>query len=191
VGSRISRETAEAVGGLFRVEAAGLFGYARTLPNVSRADAEDLVQVTFQTAAMEWERQLCCLDPESRRRWLYRVLRNKAIDQWRTGGSRLVLSEQVESMSGPRQETCRNALASIVVERCWDRIAKMPAARQRVAFLRWGEEWSSAEVAELLGVSQSTVRAHLKLARDELAEEIGPDVPFADSGEDSGEGVAW
>jgi RNA polymerase sigma-70 factor (ECF subfamily) len=67
----------------------------------------------------------------------------------------------------------------------------MPAARQRVAFLRWGEEWSSAEVAELLGVSQSTVRAHLKLARDELAEEIGPDVPFADSGEDPGEGVAW
>jgi DNA-directed RNA polymerase specialized sigma24 family protein len=117
MGSRISRETAEAVGGLFRAEAAGLSGYARTLPNVSRSDAEDLVQVTFQTAAIEWERRLYSLDPESRRRWLYRVLRNKAIDQWRTCGSRLLPSELVESTPGLRQETCRSALSSIVLRR--------------------------------------------------------------------------
>lgn len=66
----------------------------------------------------------------------------------------------------------------------------MPKARQRVAFLKWGEEWSSAEIAELLGITQSTVRAHLKLARDELAEEMGSQIPFADSGDDTDEGVA-
>jgi RNA polymerase sigma-70 factor, ECF subfamily len=190
VGSRISPETAEAVARLFRAEAAGLFGYARTLPNLSRPDAEDMVQATFQAAAMEWERLLCFLDPESRRKWLYRVLRNKAIDQWRVCGSRLAPSEQLEATPGPQQETYRNAMSSILLQRCWDRIAKMPRARQRVAFLRWGEEWSSAEIAELLAITQSTVRVHLKLARDELAEEIGPDMPFADFGDDAGEGVA-
>jgi DNA-directed RNA polymerase specialized sigma24 family protein len=67
----------------------------------------------------------------------------------------------------------------------------MPPMRQRVAFLRWGEEWTCAEIAEWLGISSSTVRAHLKHARDELAVVIGPDVPFAESGDDSGEGVTW
>lgn len=60
----------------------------------------------------------------------------------------------------------------------------MPQVRQRVAFLKWGEEWSSAEIADLLGISQSTVRAHLKLARDELAEELGSEVSITDTGDD-------
>lgn len=66
----------------------------------------------------------------------------------------------------------------------------MPPARQKVAFLRWGLEWTSAEVAEWLGIDSSTVRRHLKLARDQMAAEIGPDVPFAED-DDSGEGVTW
>lgn len=191
MGGRISAETAEAVAGVFRAEAAGLFGYACTLPNVGRTDAEDLVQMTFQAAVMEWERTLCGLDQESCRKWLYRVLRNKAVDQWRTDGSRRPPAELPESTPGSDKGTYRSALSAIVLRRCWERIAKMPEARQRVAFLRWGEEWTSAEIADLLGISQSTVRVHLKLARDELAEEIGPEVPFADSGDDAGEGVAW
>ena len=44
MGKRISPETAKAVNELFRAEAAGLLRYACTLPNVSRSDAEDLVQ---------------------------------------------------------------------------------------------------------------------------------------------------
>jgi DNA-directed RNA polymerase specialized sigma24 family protein len=76
----ISDEAADAVELLFMTEAAGLFRYAWTLPGASHSDAEDLVQVTFYAAAAQWERLLSQLDDESRRRWLYRVLRNKAID---------------------------------------------------------------------------------------------------------------
>lgn len=57
MSDRISPEAADGVKGLFPTEAAGLFGYALTLPGVSRPDAEDLVQVTFQAAAVEWERR--------------------------------------------------------------------------------------------------------------------------------------
>jgi RNA polymerase sigma factor (sigma-70 family) len=191
VGGRISAETAAAVAEFFRAESRGLFGFACTLPNVGRFSAEDLVQMTFQVAAVEWEQTLCRLDQETRRRWLYGVLRNKAIDQWRTVGSRWVLTELAENRPVPLQGTYHRALSSIVARRCWARIAKMPEVRQRVACLRWGEEWSSGEIAELLGISQSTVRAHLKAARDELAAEIGPEVPIADSGDDTDGGVAW
>jgi transposase len=76
-------------------------------------------------------------------------------------------------------------------QRCWERFARMLEARQRAAFLKRIEGWSSAEIAELLGISQSTVRAHLKLARDEQAEEVGPQVTLTGPGEDMGEGVSW
>lgn len=180
MGDRISPEAAEAVALLFREEAAGLFRYACTLPGVHRADADDLVQATFQAAAVNWAQGLCSLSHEQRRGWLYRVLHNKAIDQWRTCGSRQVPSEQVEETTKPRQDTYLHAMWSIVLERCWDRISRMPEARQRVAFLKWRMDWSTAEIADLLGISKSTVRAHVKDARDALAEEIGPDVHFDD-----------
>lgn len=187
----ISGEAAAAVERLFLAEADGLFGYACTLPGVSRSDAEDLVQVTFYAAAVEWDRRLRPADEESRRRWLYRVLRNKAIDQWRaTTASRRVSPETVEAMPLAYQETHDEALYSITLERCWDRITKMPEIRQRVAFLKWGEDWSSADIAAQLGITQSTVRAHLKRARDELAQEIGPEALFAEPADGKDEGVA-
>jgi RNA polymerase sigma-70 factor (ECF subfamily) len=190
VGRRISAETAKAVAALFESEASALFGYACTLPGVSRSDAEDLVQVTFQEVVINWEWSLCGLDQESLRRWLYRVLRNKTIDQWRKYGSRQVPLDRPESASGPLEETYRDALCSITLQRCWDTISTMPETRQRVAFLKWGEDWSTAEIAEFLGISRSTVRVHLKQARDQLAVAIGPDAPFAYSGESTGEGAA-
>jgi RNA polymerase sigma-70 factor (ECF subfamily) len=69
-------------------------------------------------------------------------------------------------------------------------IRMMPESRQRIAFLKWGEDWSSAEIAKLMGISQSTVRAHLKLARDELRVAIGSQILFDDSDDDTDEGVA-
>jgi RNA polymerase sigma-70 factor (ECF subfamily) len=189
VDDPIPAEAADAVEVLFRAEAARLFRYACTLPGVSPSDADDLLQVTFYAAAVEWERRLSILDEESRRRWLYRVLRNKAIDQWRAGESRRLSPEPVETLPVTVQETHHEALCSIVLRRCWDRIARMPTIRQRVAFLKWGEDWSTADIADLLGITTSTVRAHLKLARDELAAEIGPEVPFT-SGADTDEEAA-
>jgi RNA polymerase sigma factor (sigma-70 family) len=188
LGSRISPETAEAVAQLFREEAVGLFGYARVLLGSCRSYAEDLVQMTFHAAAVEWECRLASLDRETRRRWLYRVLRNKAIDHLRTCGSREVPLEGTGSPIGlPDDDTFLRAMSAVLLQRCWDRIAKMPEARQRVAFLKWGKGWSSDERAEFLKIAQSTVRAHLKLARDELIEEIGPQVVVVDPDDHTGE----
>jgi RNA polymerase sigma-70 factor, ECF subfamily len=162
--------------------------YACTLPGVSRQDAEDLVQVTFYSALMNWERGLCSLDQESLRRWLYRVLHRRAIDEWRTYGARHMPSDRMEVLPNPCQDTYLSAVWSIVLEHCWERIARMPEARQRVAFLRWRMDWTPAEIADWLGISPSTVRVHLMEARDALTEDIGPEFPLDGSDDDSGEG---
>lgn len=115
---RIPPEVWDEVGGLYRAEAARLLGYACTVPGVSRSDADDLVQMTFQDAAIAWERQLSLLDHEARRRWLFRVLRNKAIDQWRAFGSRLVLSDRVDDLTGCREDPYSRAADSAVLRSC-------------------------------------------------------------------------
>jgi RNA polymerase sigma-70 factor, ECF subfamily len=190
VARRISAEAAKEVAALFEAEASSLFGYACTLPGVSRADAEDMVQVTFHEAATRWEDLLFALDQESLRKWLYRVLRYKTIDQWRKYGSRQVPLEQFDSCAGSAEKTYNKALSSITLGQCWEKIATMPETRQRVAFLTWSMDWSSAEIAEYLGIKPSTVRVHLKRARDELAAVIGSDASFVDAAEDPGEGAA-
>lgn len=190
MGRRISPEAGKAVAALFESEASSLYGYACTLPGVRPADAEDLVQVTFHDAAVKWESLLVTFDHESRRKWLYRVLCNKAIDEWRKYGSRRVSLEQLEDRGGRPDETYAKALFSISLKRCWEYIVTMPETRQRVAFLAWSEGWSAAQIAEFLGIKPVTVRGHLKHARDELATVIGPQALFASPADDPDEGVA-
>ncbi|WP_165495100.1 RNA polymerase sigma factor [Actinomadura roseirufa] len=166
---------------LFKAESPGLFRYALTIPSVSRADADDLVQATFQDAVLAWEEKLSCWTGERRRKWLFQVLRNKAIDQWRKDRHVCSASELIEGTAASFQDTSHRALSNIALRRCWSVIKLMPPVRQRVAFLRWGEDWKPREIAALLGISQDTVRAHLKRARDALAVQVGPQVPFIDS----------
>ncbi|WUI03935.1 RNA polymerase sigma factor [Spirillospora sp. NBC_00431] len=177
-----------AVAAFFEAEAGALFKYALTIPHVRRADAEDLVQASFQDAALIWEGKLSCWTVEQRRKWLFRVLRNKAIDRWRKDERLCFTADLVEGPTMPAQDTSHHALSKIALRRCWSVIKKMPPVQQRVAFLRWGEDWKPKEIAERLGISQDTVRSHLKRARDALAVQVGPQVPFIDS-DDAEEGT--
>ncbi|MGI8333697.1 RNA polymerase sigma factor [Actinomadura scrupuli] len=163
---------------LFRAESGRLFRYACTLPGVDRAKAEDLVQSTFVAAIDGWAR-LHRLDPGDRRRWLHVILKRQAIDQWRKVRFLRLTGEfeGVEERQSP-PETLHQVLCAAALDRVWDVISTMPGQRQKVAFLYWNEQWSTSEIAEFLGIAQSTVRVHLKLARDELIEAAGPIVPF-------------
>ena len=182
----IPPEHAEEVGKLYVQAAPELFGYACTLPQVDPTRAEDLVQVAFQEAAVCWDK-LGALDTERRRQWLFTVVRNKAIDEWRR-------NRCVEPGADPPErsrsaaEPCTQVLSTLALRNCWSAIERMPPTRQRVAFLRWNEEWSTREIADWLGIAPATVRWHLKSARDELIEQVGPAVPFLDDPGDTCDG---
>lgn len=173
---RISVEVAAEVERLFVDASSALVSYACALPGIGRPAAEDLVQEVFQDAALSWDR-LACRDPQGRRRWLFRAVRNKAIDQWRKNGRCEPNSGLVESPFAV-EDTAHRVLCAAALERCWSIIKEMPPMRQTVAFLRWNEDWSAAEIAEWLGIAQATVRGHLKEARDELITQVGGQVPF-------------
>ncbi|MFI0479706.1 RNA polymerase sigma factor [Actinomadura sp. 9N215] len=178
----ISPEQKTDVAALFRAEAEGLFAFAwAALTQGDDEAARDLVQQTFQAAVLAWA-ELEVRDAEGQRRWLFRVLKNKAIDEWRKQ-RRVCSVDEVEAddlIDHGTLDVGRQVLCAAALQECWNVIAKMPPDRARVAHLRWGEDWSTGEIAERLGIAASTVRGHIMKARSELLLRVGPQVPFID-----------
>lgn len=165
---------------LFRAAADDLSRYARTLPLGDSFRPDDLVQETFQAALLTWGKsQLGERDLEGQRRWLYRVLQNKAVDQWRAD-KRIKLGYEVTEADLVQvgDITSSQALSSLTLDGCWSAIARMPLQMQRVAFLLWNEDWPTARIAAWLGISQSTVWSHVSHVRKQLSKEFGSDLPF-------------
>jgi RNA polymerase sigma-70 factor, ECF subfamily len=176
VTRQFSRGISAEITHLFLKTAADLHAFARTLPGVDEHAADDLVQEAFQAAAFRWS-DLAGRDTEGQRCWLFKVVRNKAIDQWRRNCKSVPIPEPPE-VSSAADTTADRVISVIALEKCWSVVRAMPPVRQQVAFLRWSEDWSSADIAALLGIEQSTVRGHLKKAVDELRDQAGADVPF-------------
>lgn len=125
---------------LFVREAAELNAYARSLPGTTACTAEDLVQTAFHEAIFAWS-TVGRYAPDEQRRWLRRVLRNKAIDDWRRHRRVDVVDLATAVLEPGPPATAAGELAelSITLASCWAEIRRMPLVRQRVAFLVWGE----------------------------------------------------
>ena len=65
------------------------------------------------------------------------------------------------------------ALFGELLAQCWKVIRAMPPVRQRVFYLR-AEEMDNSEIARQLGISQSTVRDHIKAGLADLNSLVGP-----------------
>ena len=154
---------------LFSQVAPDLGRFALTLRPVG-CEAADLVQITFQEAARAWG-TLSRRTPEDRRRWLYTVLRNKAIDERRKTGH--VDPTPDDPRTGSAPDPAEIVAQAAALARCWAHIGRMSALRRRIAFLAWQKEWRTAEIATHLGIAPSTVRGHLHVVRQRLRADLG------------------
>jgi RNA polymerase sigma-70 factor (ECF subfamily) len=183
---------AEAVAMLFRSAAPKLLPAALLMTQGNRAQAEDLIQQVFHAAIKAWA-TIGHRDPRRQEAWLRKVLRYKAIDTWRASGrEHLVPGMDFDQLRAP-QDTAHHALCSIDLNRALKVVLAMPPVRHHVMCLYVLEGLRTNEIAELLGIAQSTVRGHLKTARDTLSQEVGPDLPAArdDHGDDDLPGEWW
>ncbi|GAA3841988.1 hypothetical protein GCM10022403_087600 [Streptomyces coacervatus] len=134
--------------------------------------ASDVTQEAFEAAVRRWGR-LRSLDRQTQRAWLFRFVKNKAFDQWRSAGRRAPLPDVPSALDTPR-----TAASNVLLQRCWAALDELPPARRRVALLRWQADWTSREIAEHLGMTTSTVRVHLHRARKVLLEKFGTEILF-------------
>jgi len=152
-------------------------------------DAHDVAQTVFLTLWRSLDRY-----DHTRRfdTWLYKVTVNAAIDMTRKAGPRGVLQPLGDETrnrlcaTGPDAERILNRSE---LQKVFLRLSTALPERQRAAFvLRELQGLSTAQVAEVLDVTESTVRNHLlqarRVLRDGIRREYPGLVPSVDSGED-------
>jgi RNA polymerase sigma-70 factor (ECF subfamily) len=153
----------------------GMVKFADRLLGSDRHMAHDLVQETFKAAALQWG-TLRTHSERIQRAWLYRVLKNKVFDQW--GTARRYVERVSDQETVTDLDTPRTAISNLLLQKCWKVIDSMPRAQRRVALLKWQGEWSNREIAAHLDIAPSTVRVHLRNARNTLVAELGDEVVF-------------
>ncbi len=140
--------------------------------------AEDLAQETFVKA---W-RALARFDPERKfSSWLFKIAHNTALDALRRSGQEPLSLDAPrepggEPMDLPADPRAENPLARTLgrqVGRALEQaITRIRPAYREILLLRFAEELSYEEIAEVTGSPLGTVKVHLFRARAELAREL-------------------
>ncbi|MDF4251605.1 MULTISPECIES: SigE family RNA polymerase sigma factor [unclassified Streptomyces] len=152
---------------------------ARSL-TANPSDAEDLLQTALTKTYLAWER---IEDHRALDGYVRRALVNTRTSQWRR---RKVDEFSCEELPEPdplpapdpaEQQAVRDAM--------WRAVLKLPARQRAMVVLRYYEDLSEIQTAEVLGVSVGTVksavsRALAKLREDaQLAADVRADAPVA------------
>jgi len=160
---RISEDKAKEVAKLYRAEASGLLHRALVLAQGDRRAAENLVQEAFEASVKQW----CTVGPlpdQDRRRWLFKVLKRRAISHWRINRRILLDPELLDAALSTQMtdgdETAIQALDPVVIDQAWEEMKIMPPARYRVVYLAWQCGWTDREIADFFEIEESTVRVH-------------------------------
>ncbi|MQA89067.1 MAG: sigma-70 family RNA polymerase sigma factor [Gemmatimonas sp.] len=145
------------------------FGVALRLLG-QREDAEDLVQEAF-LAALEK------IDSFDTNRdfspWFYRILVNRCLNARKSRSRRWTVelpSDAASSVASPLAEAERSELRRHLEQA----VLRLPERQRTIVTMFDLEGFSSPEIAEVLGISDGTVRWHLHQARRVLREALEP-----------------
>ncbi|MCS0601627.1 SigE family RNA polymerase sigma factor [Streptomyces sp. LP11] len=139
---------------------------ARSL-TANPCDAEDLLQTALTKTYVAWER---IEDHRALDGYVRRALLNTRTSQWRKRRVDEFACEELpepEPLSGEGDPAERQALHDAM----WRAVAKLPARQRAMVVLRYYEDLSEAQTAELLGVSVGTVKSAVSRALGKLRED--------------------
>jgi RNA polymerase sigma-70 factor (ECF subfamily) len=173
------------VAGFFAAHDQWLFGHACVRTRGDRDLAADLVQDTFEAAAIAWA--VLREHPSGRQRaWLLSTLAHKDIsDLRRKAAFRRRQPEIHARYQATEADTEAQALNAIALARAREIIDGMPPRQKEIALMRWRDRMRAAEIASALGIAEGTVHAQLHGARRKLVAGLERYYPF---GSDRGEG---
>jgi RNA polymerase sigma-70 factor, ECF subfamily len=126
-----------------------------------RVAAEELAQEAFERAYRSWDELREMERPDL---WVQRVALNLATSQLR----RLAAEARAVSRFSRRRPATAETPEFEDAERFWRLVRRLPAQQARVVALHYAADRSVAEVAEVLGIAEGTVKAHLHKARARL-----------------------
>ena len=132
----------------------------------SRQAAEDIAQDAFVVAYRQWDRISRLDNPAT---WVRRVVINRSVSLIR----RRVIAARHLARLWESGERVVSVEVSAETEHVWDEVRRLPRRQRQVVALRYVDDLSLAEIAEVLGCSKETVSTHLRRARSTLARRLG------------------
>ncbi|MGW4437950.1 SigE family RNA polymerase sigma factor [Streptomyces sp. NPDC004596] len=139
---------------------------ARSL-TANPSDAEDLLQTALTKTYVAWER---IEDHRALDGYVRRALLNTRTSQWRKRRVDEFACDELpepEPEPGAEDPAERQALRDAM----WRAIARLPARQRAMVVLRYYEDLSEAQTAEVLGVSVGTVKSAVSRALGKLRED--------------------
>ncbi len=146
---------------LYRRHSPALFAFLRQ-HTASSEDAEDLLLEVF-IAALKYQ-GLLTLPEERQLAWLWRVARNKTIDNYRRNARRPVLAlDQIEDQLFVDEDLAPESLAQRQDEyhRLRATLETLTPLQREVLYLRFADDLRCSEIAQVLGRSEGAIRVQL------------------------------
>ena len=142
----------------------------------SREDAEDLVQTALVRSAKHWAKVVAGGDPEP---YVRRVLVTSHVSAWRAVARRPAEHPLAGPPDVPGPDPGGRAVDRLVLA---DALARLTPKQRAVLVLRYYEDLSEAQTAQVLGVGLGTVKSQTRHALGrlrELAPELAAFAPQA------------
>lgn len=147
----------------FRREYRSVLGLAVVLCG-HRAVAEELTMDAFEAAFKNWTMVSGLDDPGA---WVRKVVSNASVSRFR----RLAADARARlRMSGVSSVDTADLGEHAAV---WQAVRRLPRRQAQTVALFYFEGYSRREIAELLGISDESVKTHLDRARRTLEQELG------------------
>lgn len=149
-------------------------GWVRSVIYAVTGRADSVDDIAQQVWARVWERLGTLEDPRRLRAWLGAIARNTAIDaslnqrRWRDLAGRL--DDKAETPGRPEKSPFGVAVGNEVQEILLRGVRALPALYREPFVLRHLEDWSYAEIGEVLSLPVETVETRLVRARRLLRE---------------------
>lgn len=169
--SRVTESAKEQLPAVWAEAAVQLAQLARSL-GLDGNRTDDVLQDVYLTA---WEKAPPESSREELRRWLFTVTANRCkLEHRRQNRWQQVLSRLGQWRSGCQPTLPETDLVNRTEERELIRLAldRLPASLRSVLVLRYFSGFNSKEIGKILELPDSTVRSHLRTARNELAQAL-------------------
>ncbi|MEO3746115.1 SigE family RNA polymerase sigma factor [Plantactinospora sp. B5E13] len=136
--------------------------------------AEDLVQSALIRAMRRWR------DVQEPMAYVRRIMVNERLSRWRRIGSRELLTGVIGDWGRGREPQTRDVADGVVVrDELLGALNGLPARMRAVLVLRYWEDLSEAQIAELLGCSVGTVKSQASRGLARLRTVLPPPAPDA------------
>lgn len=148
----------EAFNEIYQRYGASMYRYFLRLLNNNQSKAEDFTQDLFikvMQSANSFD------EHKKLRAWLYTIANNMCRNEWRNQSNRAIILSQLEFESIVLQNDHQTIDQKIILRHLDDEIYKLPEADQALITMRYQQELSIQEIADIIDVPEGTVKSRM------------------------------